>query len=72
MSIRLNKLFPFRSQPHSAPNSKENSLEKLPAYESLHKNKKLPLFPNPYLKKKNLRKGHPTEEATNKHIDRSS
>ena len=70
MSIRLNRLFPFNSQPHSVTNSKENSLEKLPAYESLNKNKKLPLFPNPYLKKKNLRKGNYTEESTKKNIEK--
>ena len=71
-AIKQNKITPFHSQPHSNKNSRENSTEKLPVHQSLNKNYnsnlRAPVFPNPYLKKFNLRKINRTEESSRRKI----
>ena len=71
-AIKQNKITPFHSQPHSSKNSRENSAEKLPVHQSLSKNGNSNIrpsaFPNPYLKKFNLRKIHRTEESSKKRV----
>ena len=61
--LRPNRLFPVRSLGHNNTNnySRDNSNEKLPIHQSLNRTNKPSPFPNPYLKKFNLRKVTRTE-----------
>ena len=68
--IKPNKYGNFHSNPHSANISPANSNEKLPKPRSLNKAYKISPFPNPYLKKFNLRKINRTEESVKKKIVR--